>query len=101
MLAEEVLNQAADEITDWQGHGMSVMEMSHRSTEFIGIAEQTEEDLRELMKIPGNYKVLFLQGGATGQFAAIPMNLAKPSETADYILSGMWGKKAIKRPKNT
>lgn len=96
MLAEEVLQQAADEILDWHGHGMSVMEMSHRSTEFIRIAEETEENLRELMDIPDNYKVLFLQGGATGQFAAIPMNLSKKTDTADYILSGLWGKKAIK-----
>ncbi len=96
MLAEEVLQQAADEILDFEGHGMSVMEMSHRSTEFIRIAEETEADLRELMKIPKNYKVLFLQGGATGQFAAIPMNLSKKTDTADYILTGLWGKKAIK-----
>lgn len=96
MLAEDVLKQAADEITDFEGHGMSVMEMSHRSTEFIEIAEQAENDLRELMKIPDNYKVLFLQGGATGQFAAIPMNLADEGATADYILNGLWGKKAIK-----
>jgi phosphoserine aminotransferase len=96
MLAEEVLKQAADEITDFEGVGMSVMEMSHRSTEFINIAEAAEADLRELMKIPDNYKVLFLQGGATGQFAAIPMNLSKKSDTADYVLNGLWGKKAIK-----
>jgi phosphoserine aminotransferase len=96
MLAESVLKHAAEEITDWQGHGMSVMEMSHRSSEFIRIAEETEENLRELMKIPKNYKVLFLQGGATGQFAAIPMNLSKKSDTADYVLSGLWGKKAAK-----
>lgn len=96
MLAEEVLVRAGKEITDWHGHGMSVMEMSHRSTEFINIAEETEADLRELMKIPDNYKVLFLQGGATGQFAAIPMNLARKSDKADYVLSGLWSKKAIK-----
>ncbi|HEX5456009.1 MAG TPA: 3-phosphoserine/phosphohydroxythreonine transaminase [Candidatus Saccharimonadales bacterium] len=96
MLDESVLKQAADEISDFEGVGMSVMEMSHRSTEFIEIAEQAEKDLRELMDIPGNYKVLFLQGGATGQFAAIPMNLADETATADYILNGLWGKKAIK-----
>ena len=96
MLAEEVLAQASEEMLDWQGHGMSVMEMSHRSTEFIQIAEDTEADLRQLLKIPENYKVLFLQGGATGQFAAIPMNLSKKSETADYVITGLWGKKAAK-----
>lgn len=96
MLAEDVLKKAAEEITDFEGHGMSVMEMSHRSTEFIQIAEETEADLCELMKIPANYKVLFLQGGATGQFAAIPMNLTQKDDTADYILNGLWGKKAIK-----
>lgn len=96
MLEESVLKQAADEMLDWRGHGMGVMEMSHRSTEFINIAEETEADLRELMAIPSNYKVLFLQGGATGQFAAIPMNLSKNSDTADYVITGLWGKKAAK-----
>lgn len=96
MLAEEVLQKAADEILDYENHGMSVMEMSHRGKEFLQIAEETEADLRELMKIPANYKVLFLQGGATGQFAAIPMNLSAPGEKADYIMTGLWGKKAVK-----
>jgi phosphoserine aminotransferase len=96
MFDESVLKQAAAEISDFEGVGMSVMEMSHRSTEFIEIAEQTEKDLRELMNIPDNYKVLFLQGGATGQFAAIPMNLSDEHGTADYILNGLWAKKAIK-----
>jgi phosphoserine aminotransferase len=96
MFDESVLKQAAAEITDFEGTGMSVMEMSHRSTEFVEIAEQTEKDLRELMDIPDSYKVLFLQGGATGQFAAIPMNLSDEHGTADYILNGLWGKKAIK-----
>lgn len=96
MLEEAVLAQAAEEMLDWHGHGMSVMEMSHRSTEFLQIAEDTEADLRELMNIPDNYKVLFLQGGATGQFSAIPMNLSKPEDTADYIITGLWGKKAAK-----
>lgn len=95
MLAEEMLSEAAGEMLDWQGHGMSVMEMSHRGKEFMAIAEEAEENLRELMRIPKNYKVLFLQGGATGQFAAIPMNLSKRGDTADYILNGLWGKKAI------
>ncbi len=99
MLPESVLNQAAEEMLDWHGHGMSIMEMSHRSPEFIQIAEETESDLRELMQIPGNYKVLFLQGGATGQFSAIPMNLAKSTDTADYIINGLWGQKAAKEAK--
>jgi phosphoserine aminotransferase len=96
---EEVIDQAAGEMHDWHGHGMGVMEMSHRSKEFLQIAEETEKDLRELMNIPDNYKVLFLQGGATGQFSAIPMNLAKPGQKADYILNGSWGKKAAKEAK--
>ncbi len=99
MLPDAVLERAAEEMMDWRGHGMSVMEMSHRSTEFIQIAEQTEADLRELMAIPDNYKVLFLQGGATGQFAAIPMNLSKPGDTADYVVTGQWGQKAAKEAK--
>ncbi len=99
MLPDAVLERAAEEMMDWRGHGMSVMEMSHRSTEFIQIAEQTEADLRELMAIPDNYKVLFLQGGATGQFAAIPMNLSKSGDTADYVITGQWGQKAVKEAK--
>lgn len=95
MFPSQVLERAQEEMVDWRGHGMSVMEMSHRSTEFLSIAEQAETDLRELMAIPANYKVLFLQGGATGQFAAIPMNLSKPGDTADYVLTGQWGKKAL------
>lgn len=93
---EEVIDQAAGEMHDWHGCGMGVMEMSHRSKEFLEIAEETEKDLRSLMAIPDNYKVLFLQGGATGQFSAIPMNLAKPGQKADYIINGSWGKKAAK-----
>ncbi|MBI5357822.1 3-phosphoserine/phosphohydroxythreonine transaminase [Candidatus Saccharibacteria bacterium] len=93
-LPEEVLKQASDEMLDWQGHGMSVMEMSHRSPEFISIAAEAEADLRELMSIPLNYKILFLQGGATGQFAAIPLNISKKSDRADYAITGMWSKKA-------
>ena len=100
VLPEEVLRQAADEMLDYQGCGMSVMEMSHRSKEFKGIIEGAEADLRELLGIPENYKVLFLQGGATTQFAAIPMNLMKASGgTADYIVSGSWSKKAFKEAK--
>ena len=71
-----VLEQASREMTDWQGSGMSVMEISHRSKAFVAVVEQAEQDLRELMRIPSNYKVLFLQGGATGQFTAIPLNLS-------------------------
>ena len=100
VLPEEVLKQAAEEMLDYQGCGMSVMEMSHRSKEFKGIIETAEADLRELLSMPENYKVLFLQGGATTQFAAIPMNLMKSSGgTADYIVSGSWSKKAFKEAK--
>lgn len=98
VLPEEVLREAADEMLDYQGTGMSVMEMSHRSAAFKGIIEQAEADLRELMNIPDNYHVLFLQGGATQQFAAIPMNLML-SGKADYIVSGSWSKKAYKEAK--
>ncbi len=96
MLPEAVLKQAAEEMLDWQGSGMSVMEMSHRGKEFVSIAARAEQTLRELMAIPDNYKVLFLQGGATGQFSAIPMNLLRGRKTADYINTGSWSKKAIK-----
>jgi phosphoserine aminotransferase len=85
MLPEAVLAQARDEMMDWQGSGMSVMEMSHRGKEFMSIAAQAEADLRELMNIPANYKVLFLQGGASSQFAMVPMNLLRGKKTADYI----------------
>ncbi len=95
-LPEVVLQRAKKELLDYGGTGMSVMEMSHRSPEFLHIARQAELDIRDLMKIPDNYKVLFLQGGATGQFSAIPLNLAKQSDRADYVITGMWGKKAHK-----
>ena len=95
----EVLQQAQAELTDWHGSGMSIMEMSHRSKAFIGGAAEAEKDLRELMAVPSNYKVLFLQGGATGQFAAIPMNLATPDATVDYVNTGNWSKKAITEAK--
>ena len=98
VLPEEVLREAADEMLDYKGTGMSVMEMSHRSAAFKGIIEETEADLRELMNIPDNYHVLFLQGGATQQFAAIPMNLMLTGK-ADYIVSGSWSKKAYKEAK--
>ncbi len=96
MLPEPVLRQAAEEMLDWQGSGMSVMEMSHRGKEFVSIAAEAEQVLRELMGIPDNYKVLFLQGGASGQFSAIPMNLLRGRNRADYINTGSWSKKAIK-----
>ena len=91
----EVLEQVRDELTDWGGSGMSVMEVSHRSKAFVGVAERAEADLRELMAIPANYKVLFLQGGASGQFSAIPMNLARPDSTVDFVNTGNWSKKAL------
>ncbi len=93
MLPVEVLQEAADEMLDYRGTGMSVMEMSHRSKAFESIIQEAEADLRELMSIPDNYKVLFLQGGASQQFAAIPMNLMK-NKVADYIITGQWAKKA-------
>jgi len=95
MLPEEVLQQAREEMLDWQGSGMSVMEMSHRGKEFMSIAAQAESDLRELLAIPANYKVMFLQGGASSQFAAVPLNLLRGKNSADYINTGMWSKKAI------
>ncbi len=93
VLPEEVLQEAADEMLDYNGTGMSVMEMSHRSKAFQEIIDTAEADLRELMNIPDNYKVLFLQGGASSQFAMIPMNLMK-NGVADYIITGQWAKKA-------
>ena len=93
VLPEEVLREAAAEMLDYRGTGMSVMEMSHRSRPFQEIIETAESDLRELMGIPDNYKVLFLQGGASQQFAMIPMNLMK-NKVADYIITGQWAKKA-------
>jgi len=99
VLPEEVLRQAASEMLDWHGSGMSVMEMSHRGKEFIAIAEEAEALLRELLAIPANYKVLFLQGGATLQFAMVPMNLLGGKKRADYVNTGEWSKKAIKEAK--
>ena len=95
-LPEVVLKQVQAEMLEWQGTGMSVMEMSHRDKPFMSIAQTAEKDLRELMGIPANYKVLFLQGGATAQFTYIPMNLLRGKTGADYILTGDWGKKAAK-----
>ena len=98
-LPEEVLKRAQEEMTDWHGCGMSVMEMSHRGKEFMSIAEKAEADLRELMSIPDNYKVLFLQGGASSQFAMVPLNLTATNKKVDYINTGAWSKKAIAEAK--
>jgi phosphoserine aminotransferase len=91
----EVLQQVRDEMLDWRESGMSVMEISHRSKAFIGVAQEAENLLRELLGVPANYKVLFLQGGATGMFSAIPLNLTSADSTVDYINTGAWSKKAI------
>ncbi|HEX5339126.1 MAG TPA: 3-phosphoserine/phosphohydroxythreonine transaminase [Gallionella sp.] len=99
VLPKEVLLQAQAELLDWHGSGMSVMEMSHRGKEFMGIAAQAEADLRELMAIPKNYKVLFLQGGAHLQFSMIPLNLLRGKLSADYVNTGIWSKKAIAEAK--
>src|SRR3989339_183897 len=98
-LPESVLQQAQLDLVDWQGRGCSVMEMSHRGADFVGIAEQAEQDLRDLLNIPSNYKVLFLQGGATLQFAQVPLNLLRGKKGADYVNTGEWSKKAIKEAK--
>ena len=98
ILPEEVLRQAADEMLDYQGSGQSVMEMSHRSKVYDKIIKDAEQDLRDLMNIPDNYKVLFLQGGASQQFAAVPMNLMV-NGVADYIITGQWAKKAYQEAK--
>lgn len=99
MLPEAVLQRAQQEFMDWNDSGMNVMEMSHRGKEFLSIANQAEADLREVMAIPDNYKVLFLQGGASAQFSAIPMNLLRGKSTADYFNTGQWSKKAISEAK--
>src|SRR6266478_5736530 len=99
VLPEPVLREAAAEMLDWHGSGMSVMEMSHRGKEFIGIADKAQADLRALLAIPSNYKVLFLQGGAIAENAIIPMNLLQGRTTADYINTGEWSKKSIKEAK--
>ena len=98
VLPEEVLREAAEEMMDYKGCGMSVMEMSHRSKVFDQIIKEAEADLRELMNIPDNYKVLFLQGGASQQFAAVPMNLMK-NRKAGYVITGQWAKKACAEAK--
>ncbi|MDM0105422.1 3-phosphoserine/phosphohydroxythreonine transaminase [Variovorax sp. J22R24] len=98
-LPESVLRQAADEMLDWRGSGMSVMEMSHRGKEFISIHAEAESLLRELLGVPANYKVLFLQGGAIGENAIVPMNMLRGRASADYIDTGEWSKKSIKEAK--
>src|SRR5687767_740170 len=95
MLPEPVLKRAQAELLDWRGSGMSVMEVSHRGSDFIELAAQSEKNLRELLGVPANYKVLFLQGGATLQFAAVPLNLAQPGAVVDYVVTGNWGEKAV------
>lgn len=98
-LPEAVLVKAQAEMLDWQGRGLSVMEMSHRSKEFVGIAEQAEQDLRDLLQVPANYKVLFMQGGASSQFAMVPLNLLGKGGTGNYVKTGVWSKKAIAEAK--
>ena len=95
MLPLEVLEQARDELVDWNNNGMSVMEMSHRGKDYLSIAAEAEADLRDIMAIPDDYKVMFLQGGASSQFSAIPMNLLRGKDCADYVNTGAWSKKAI------
>jgi len=99
MLPEAVLQQAREEMLDWHGSGMCVAEMSHRGKEFVSIAEQAEADLRALLAIPDGYRVLFLQGGASSQFAMVPMNLLRGGDRATYLNTGSWSKKAIAEAK--
>lgn len=98
-LPQQVLSEAQKDLLSYKGKGLSVMEMSHRSAEYVAIAEEAEKDLRELLRVPSNYKVLFLQGGASLQFAQIPMNLLRGHSTADYVNTGMWSGKAIAEAK--
>jgi len=101
MVPVEVLERAQKEMSDWNGSGMSVMEMSHRGKEYMSIAQQAEADLREILSIPDNYKVLFLQGGASSQFSMVPMNLlSQAGEAVDYLNTGAWSKKAIAEAAN-
>jgi phosphoserine aminotransferase len=99
MLPEAVLLRAQEELLDWQGSGMSVMEVSHRGTAFIELAARSEKRLRGLLQVPDNYKVLFLQGGATLQFAAVPLNIAPPGSVVDYVVTGNWSEKAVSEAK--
>lgn len=98
-LPEAVLLKAKEEMLDWHESGLSIMEMSHRSKEFISVAQEAEKDLRDLLAVPANYKVLFLQGGASTQFAAIPLNLTGKNRRVDYVNTGQWSKKAISEAK--
>jgi phosphoserine aminotransferase len=98
-LPEAVLKQAQENLLDWQGAGLSIMEMSHRSPEVVGVAQQAEKDFRELLNISDDYAVLFLQGGASMQFSAVPLNLLGDKTSADYVNTGQWSKKAIKEAK--
>jgi phosphoserine aminotransferase len=95
MLPVEVMQQAQEELINWHGRGCSIMEMSHRGKDFMQVAAQAEQDLRDLLCIPTNYKVLFMHGGGRGQFSAVPLNLAKTGVSADYIVSGAWSKAAV------
>lgn len=95
MLPETVLRRVQAELLDWRGSGMSVMEVSHRGTDFVEFAAESERNLRALLAVPDHYKVLFLQGGATLQFAAVPLNLAPPGSVVDYVVTGNWGEKAV------
>ena len=95
LLPQDVLREAQRELTDWHDSGMSVMEMSHRGREFMSIHAQAEADLRELLQVPDNYRVLFLQGGAHSQFSMVPMNLLRGKTTADYVITGHWGDRRV------
>ncbi|KAJ8641727.1 hypothetical protein MRB53_018421 [Persea americana] len=95
-LPETVILKAQSELFNWRGSGMSIMEMSHRGKEFLSVIQKAESDLRELLKIPEDYEVLFLQGGATTQFASVPLNLCNPGDPVDYVVTGSWGDKAFK-----
>jgi len=95
MLPDAVMEQAQQEFRNWQGFGVSVMEMSHRSPEYMAMAAEAEQDLRDLLNVPDNYKVLFLQGGGRGQFASVPLNLLGDKLEADYLLTGQWSKSAV------
>ena len=99
-LPDAVLERVRDDIPDWNGTGMSVMEISHRSKDFMGVAAKAEQDVRDLLAIPDDYSVLFAQGGATLQFAMVPLNLSAQGDTVDYVLTGTWSKKAIAEAKN-
>ena len=100
MLPQPVMAKAQEELVNWQGLGVSVMELSHRSAEFIQVATQAEQDLRELLNIPDNYKVLFCHGGGRGQFSAVPMNLLPKGKSADYVVTGSWSKSAVAEAKH-